>query len=209
MANLSAFFPRLIPYAPGVSEPLAQQALLDAAIDFCERSYVVTQDLDPMTLPAGTDTVELEPPTGTVVAAVTRAWFDERLLQATPAAHVFNPFRPDGRPVEYYGAFIDDVYCLTVHPAPDETKPNALLVRVALKPSRSATTVPTLLFDHYADAIVDGALGILLAVPDQPFSNEAKAFAMAQMARSKAAQAKADSLRGRVQSSMRVKMRTF
>ena len=46
MIPLSAFFPRLLPNVLGCPEPLAQQALLDSAIEFCSRSLAVTTTLD-------------------------------------------------------------------------------------------------------------------------------------------------------------------
>lgn len=209
MVNLSAFFPRLIPYAPGAPEPLAQQALLDAAIEFCDRSLVVTQMLDPITLSVGTNSVELEAPTGLRVASVLRVWFDEQLLGPQPYAQAATLPSYNSTPTQYYGEFIDEIYSLTVVPAPDKLVRSGLKVRVALKPTRTATQVPDILFDHYAQSIVYGALGNLLAIPDQPFSNEAKSLDMTRLARAGAVAARVDALHGHLQSSMSVKMRAF
>lgn len=209
MIPLSAFFPRLMPKVIGCSEPLAQQALLDAAIEFCERSLVVTTTLDAVTLREGIASFEVESPTNTTIAQVLNLWYDGRLIDPAPYAEVTSSDKSRGEPRYFYGEDIDEVFNITLLPAPDRTVRNGVIVRAALKPTRSATTVHNVLFERHAQAITDGALAILLATPDQPFSDESKSVAMGVRARAAANNARTDAMHGRVQSSMSVKMRAF
>lgn len=209
MVPLSQFFPRLLPHVLGCSEPLAQQALLDSAIEFCGRTLAVVEPVDPITVPTGFPSVEIETPTGTQVAQVLSVMFDGQALEALPSWETASLDAPNGTPKAFWGEDIDEAYHLTLLPAPDRLVRNGLKVRLALQPTRSATQVHSILYERFADAIVDGALAILYAVPDQPFTNEPKAQLMAARARARTNAARVDALHGRAVSSMSVQMRLF
>jgi hypothetical protein len=206
---ISAFFPRLLPSVLGCPEPLAQQALLDSAIEFCSRSLAVTTTLDAVTLREGIASFEVETPTNTTIAQVLNLWFDGRQIDPSPFSEATDVSATTGEPRYFYGEDIDEVFNITLLPAPDRTVRSGVIVRAALRPTRSATTVHNVLFERYAQAVVDGAQAILLAIPDQPFSDETKAQVMAVRARAGANNARTDAMHGRVQSSMSVKMRAF
>ena len=209
MIPLSAFFPRLLPSVIGCSEPLAQQALLDSAIEFCGRSLAVTTTLDAVTLREGLASFEVETPTDTTIAQVLNLWYDGRELESSPYVDATAMSTSNGDPRFFYGEDIDEIFNITLMPAPDRTVRSGVIVRAALKPTRTANTVHNVLFERYAPAIVDGALAILMATPDQSFSDETKALLMANRARAGANNARIDASHGRVQSSMSVKMRAF
>lgn len=209
MVNLTSFLPRLLPYVPGCSEPLALQALLDSAIDFCNTASAVSVTLDPITVVDGIATYELETPTGTGVTTVQKVWYDNTILTAIPYESATARGNPDGTPRYYYGEYVDEVYCITLLPTPEKTKANGLIVRAALTPTRSATQVHELLFDRYLEGVIAGAISIICAVPDQPFTDLKMAQANAVKARAEAAKARGEIMHGNVQSSMSVKMRAF
>lgn len=209
MVPLSQFFSRLLPQVLGCSEPLAQQALLDSAYEFCSQSLILSQTLDPITVPTGFPSVEIEAPTDLQIAQVLSATFDGQLLEPMAVWGSAGMSAPDGTPRMYWGQDIDEVYHLTVLPAPDRLVRNGLEVRVALAPTRSATRVPTILYDAYADAVICGALATLYSTPDQPFTNEPKAQMMASRARVRTNQARGDAIRGRLVTSLSVQMRAF
>lgn len=209
MISLSAFFPRLLPNVLGCPEPLAQQALLDSAIEFCGRSLAVTTTLDAVTLTAGETSFVVPTPADTTIAQVLNLWFDGRQIDPTPYSEATDAIASTGEPRYFYGQDIDEVFNITLMPAPDRTVAGGVIVRAALKPTRTATTVHNILFERYAPAIVDGALAILMAINDQSFSNAQKAMVLGSSARAAANAARTDALHGRVQSSMSVKMRAF
>lgn len=210
MVNLSQFFSRLMPYVVGCPEPLAQQALLDSAIEFSRRSQVVTTQLDPVTVRADVATYEFDAPSGQVeVDQVLKVWLDGELLPPAPYEHAVEVFAAPSSPSYVYGQSIDEVFTLTLLPPPDKTIRNGLAARVSLRPTRSATQVYDILYDRHAEGIVAGALAALMAVPEQPFTNMPLSQVHAVKARALANNARFDAMHGRVQSSLSVRMKRF
>jgi len=200
----------LLPYLIGCPEPLARQALVDAAIDFCGRTNAVSVALDPVPVVAGVATYELEPPPQTSVSLVQKAWYDGRLLKPVPyeqADAIYNA--PTGVPGYYYGESVDEIFSLTLWPTPGESLPDGLRIRAALMPARSATQLHTILFDRYVEAVVHGAIVLLASVPDEPYTDLVLAAASAAKLGAEVTAARGEALRGNVQSSMSVKMRAF
>ena len=199
-----------MPYVLGCPEPLAKQALLDAAIEFCNRSAAVSISLDPITVVKGIATYEVETPAQTGVAAVLRLWYDGHLLTPVPydtATALFE--QSGGTPRYFFGQYVDEVFSVTLMPTPDKPLANGLRIRAALTPNRNATQVHEILFDRYVDDVVQGAIGIICAVPDQPFSDAAQATVASTRARAGANLARGEIMHGNVQSSLSVKMRAF
>jgi hypothetical protein len=200
----------MLPYLIGCPEPLAKQALVDSAIDFCGRTNVVSVNLDPITVIRNIATYEVETPPQTSVSSIQKVWYDNKLLM--PAAYeqaleIYN--QPNGTPRFFFGEYVDEVYSITLVPAPEKNLPNGLRVRASLTPTRTATQVHDILFDRYAEGIVHGAIAIVAAIPDQPYSDLTLAAASAVRARAETAIARGEALHGNVQSSMSVKMRAF
>lgn len=209
MVNLDVFFSRLIPNVIGCPEPLALQALRDSAIEFCHRSLAITTTLDPITVIKDVSNYELDTPKQTSIAQVLKVWYDGNLISAAPYETATALYNPDGVPRYYFGQEIDEVYNLSLLPTPDKALRNGLSVRVALRPTRTATEVHSLLYERYAEAIVAGAMGILMATPEQSFSDLPMAGAATAKARALANNARFEAMHGRVQSSMSVRMRAF
>ena len=46
MISIDKFYSRVMPYVQGCPEPTASQAILDAAIEFCDKTNVMRQTLD-------------------------------------------------------------------------------------------------------------------------------------------------------------------
>jgi hypothetical protein len=210
VVNLSQFLPRLLPNVLGCPEPVAIQALLDSAIDFCNRSSVISVELDPITVIKDLDTYELETPDSTTVSVIQKVWYDGTLLSAVPydaATGMYSGHHGDPR--YYFGSYVEEAYSMTLMPTPTTTLRNGLRVRVALTPTRSATKVHSVLFDRYVDGIVAGAIAIIAAIPDQQYTNPGQAVAAAGKARAVSAIARGEIMHGNAQSSLSVKMRAF
>jgi hypothetical protein len=200
----------MLPYLIGCPEPLAQQALVDSAIDFCSRTNAVSVNLDPITVIRNIATYEVETPPQTRVSAVQRVWYDNKALLPAPyeqATDIYN--QPNGSPRFFFGEYVDEIYSITLVPTPDKNLRNGLRIRTSLIPVRSATQVHDILFDRYAEGIVHGAIAIVAAIPDQSYSDLTLAAASAVRARAETALARGEALHGNVQSSMSVKMRAF
>lgn len=209
MVELKSFLPRLLPNVIGCPEPLALQALLDSSIDFCHRSQVLTYLLDPISVRENVSTYELDTPAQTTVDQVLKVWYDGNLMSSAPYETATALFNPDGVPRYFYGQDVDETFTVNLLPTPDKTVRNGLLVRVSLRPTRAATEVFDILYERHMDGIVAGALGILMATPDQSFTDLAMAGAQTTKARALANNARFEAMHGRVQSSLSVRMRAF
>lgn len=58
---------------------------------------------------------------------------------------------------------------------PAAAVPNGLVIKAALKPTTTATTVPDVLFNDWRMAIEDGAVGRLMLIPGKDWTNEQSA----------------------------------
>lgn len=209
MVELKSFLPRLLPNVMGCTEPLALQALLDSAIEFSRRSLAVTTRLEPIPVEANIADYELQPPAQTAISQVLKVWVEGELLSAAPYETATATAPHKGTPRHFYGQEIDENFYVTLLPTPDKTIADALVARVALQPTRSATRVHDILYDRHAEGVVYGAMAILMAIADQPFTDTIMAGAASAKARALANNARFEAMHGRVQSSLSVRMRAF
>jgi hypothetical protein len=171
MAALSAFTPRIAYRVDGCPDITIEQAVLDACIDFCERSLILRQTLDPTAVVAGVKEVDLDLPSGTRLAKIMKVWVDDREISAvsedevgTPLAHVDSVPGVTGVSSMPTGYVESSPGTIRLYPAPDKTY--SVTVRAALKPSRSATAVDDILFENWVNAITEGALARLYVMPE-------------------------------------------
>ena len=177
--SYDAFMPWVLINVPGVAEVAATQAVKDATIEFCELSLVHQADHDPVTVVANLVDYDLEAPvTGTRVFKVMRAWFKGKML--SPAApdqvndpSVYNQSIPGyeektGDPAAYLQK---DSSTFSLMPIPTTTVANAVTMRVALVPLRSATTIADFLYENWGEFIAHGASARLLSMINRPWSN--------------------------------------
>lgn len=192
---------------PGCSEPLAAQAVLDAAITFCEDSLAVREVLDPLTLQVALDQYELSPPSSQEVVRLLNVWVDGQLLQPVPAEQVDYAARQDGPPTHYYVLRQDEVLTLQLYPTPTST--GVLTAEVALRPTREATQLATDLYTYWLDAVLAGALMRLLVLPGASFANPAAMVHYQGRFAALVNRARIEGNRGRLRSSLRVRPQSF
>lgn len=172
MKALSLFTPRIAFRVDGCPDPVIEQAVLDTCIDFCIDSGALKQTLDQVLTTANAAEVDLDVPTSYRLVRVHKLWID--------GTEIGSPHDDQANAWDFHdtakagAALIKGVPRRYVHvanetirlyPIPD--KVYTVSCRAALKPSRSATTVDDALFEDHMDAIVDGALARLLAMPER------------------------------------------
>lgn len=179
---------RVAPSAPAAPSFTIAEAIRSASVKFCERTrcwrYEVSVDVedDPVPVPPGTpwDALPIslgvmpsEPAIATAsIHEIERAWFGPEAYPLTPK--LLAELSPQDRAAEGPPAFISHVFGNEVIIAPRE--PGTLRLSLFLKPSTlnpivSQHVVPAFVADRYSEAIVHGALGRLLAVPNTSWSN--------------------------------------
>lgn len=166
MKTLDDFLPRLLPYVPGCPDLLVRQGLVESAIEFCARTQIA-QTLSTLTLREGRAAYDIELPAQQALVNVLDVLCDGLPLDPVswPVAEL-----PPGRP-QWVIKPLPSVNELTVVPTPDaQAAGKRLTVLAAFKPAPKATMLADELFADWHDAVVQGAIRRLCAMPSQPFS---------------------------------------
>lgn len=172
------FFSNVMPEVPGCPEITAFNAIQNAAIEFCEKTFILQRDHDPVTILQGIVDYDLEPPTDYLVVKVMKAWLEGNELTALAPDMVngpevynrlFSSYTP--QPTTPNAFLQKDVRTVSVWGLPDKKYPNGLTMRVALKPTRDAETIEDEIYEDYYEAIASGALARLLNSQGKPYSS--------------------------------------
>lgn len=172
MAELSTLFYKLMPFAPGLSEVVAERFMLEACREFCRDTMAITSDLVEVLVQDPVVTVDA--PTGLESAGILRITHQGRTLwskaeQAVDAilGNIAYESLPEGNSPQ--AVIVLDENRFRVVPGPSENLTFA--VRIAVAPTATATEVPDELVARWYDAIVSGALKELLMHPGQQYTN--------------------------------------
>jgi hypothetical protein len=209
MKALSAFFPRILPYLPGCPEPLAAQVLIDAAIEFCDSSLVLRQNLDTFNTVVGRVQYDLDAPSAQHdINRVLGVTLDGKELVAGMAEAIRGdmPTAP-AKPRGFYTDRTDSVFTLMLSPPPDEVY--SVVVNVALSPARTATQLDDDLYNTWINPIVSSAIAQAMQIPGQPFSNPAQAQILLNSVARQTVTSRIEGNYGFVRGSMRVRSRPF
>jgi hypothetical protein len=158
---------RVLPYVPGCPDQTALVHLRDAAVEFCTQSLAWRAELTATTV-AGQATYTIPLPAGSLLVKMLQ--FD---VGGDTRGGMPGPSRGrDLRRGTYSRdvAWTDDRATVTLNPPPSNSGETVTLY-VALKPSDDAETLPLDLWQHHAKTLEHGALGTLMAMPTQPWSN--------------------------------------
>lgn len=209
MKALSAFYPRILPYLPGCSEPMVNQVLVNSAIEFAENSLTIRQNLDPFNTVVGISEYDLDPPSANHdINRVMGVMVDGKELHPGMAEAIRNDLpTAHAKPRGFYTDRTDNTFMLRLTPPPDGVYP--VVVAVTLRPSRSATQLDDDMYNIWIDPIVSGAIARAMMIPDQPFTNYQQAQYLLDSAAKQTNNSRIESNYGLVRGSMRVRARPF
>jgi hypothetical protein len=213
MTAHTAFLDYVLPQVPGATNEMALHEIKNTIIDFCEKSLLLQIDHDPVTAINNIMDYDLEPPSGRLVTKIIRAWYKGVPLDPVGpdeinSVSVYNQLagavirREDPRLITQ-----KDARSFSVYPIPNETVPNAITLRVALKPTRTSSTIDDVIFEDYAEIIGHGAISRLALSPDKPYTNPQLAMARNALYLAGLNVARDRALKGYVRVSKQVKMR--
>lgn len=177
MKNHTEFLDYVLPQVPGCTNEMALLEIKNTIIDFCEKSLILQTDLDPITTIPNVSEYDLEPPNDRLVVKIMKMWFKGVNLDPRALDEIFTPSAFNTRsgalveksdPRFYYQK---DARTFSVYPIPNVKDSLAITLRVALKPTRSATTIDDLIYEEYAETIGRGAVTRLALSPGKPYSN--------------------------------------
>lgn len=172
MLQLDALLTNIMVELPGCSEPLARQVLVRVASEFCARTLLWSEVLEPVGLVEGERDCEIDVPADAYMVSVQSVWCDQQLLTpATPAElqlRMPNWRDATGTPTHYNRSPSREV--LSVYPRPSKNG-EMLQVAAAFSLLPKARSVPDLFLDaEYFDALCAGAKARLMAMPGQNWS---------------------------------------
>lgn len=158
--------------AGGPSDPMAEAAIRNAAIEFCNQSWIWRYLPDAIDIVAGEGAYDLEPEFGADVAAVLSCAVDGGALTA---ASTDDLDRMDARwqtlsgSARYYTQ--TDTASILMVPRPERDIAGGLVIVLALQPRRSAAAFPAWIADQYAESIAAGALSRLMLMPGREWAD--------------------------------------
>lgn len=175
MAKWSDFYPLVKINLPGCPESVVDNAIKTACIDFCNRSLVWQQAVEAGSIIKGERTYNFNfGGNEYVIAAPLVLIINDRTI--TPPRQIpvsksnrmdLDKFTPNWRTIESEypsGYFMENASALVLVGTPTKNIPNGLHLLCAVKPKRTATTLPDFIYETWADTIADGALAILYAM---------------------------------------------
>ena len=180
----NTLFNEVLPEVPGASQDIALNAIRNAAIEFCDRSMCWTYTQDPISAVANQPNYAFEPDNGADVAGVIQAWFNGLLITFKTAQQLeqdqgssdgvlvsgFPWSEATGTPLAFTIERADEFILV---PMPDTSITDAIKMKLALKPSRTASGMEKWVMDKHYMAIASGAKAKLMESPGKPWSNSA------------------------------------
>lgn len=165
----SAFLPWITPSVPGCPAPVAERAVCDAAIEFCEATQAFQAQVAVTTV-IGTATYSLTTTAG-VPAMIIGVKLGTRAIPPVYPEALTNSlgetWRDDTGAPQYYVA--DDESTLHFYPNPTEVETGT--ATLVIRPDRSATEWDDRLFQRYAEIIAYGALSRLYEQSSVPWAD--------------------------------------
>lgn len=207
MTAYTAFLPQVMPYVKDCPQVIVEDAIRNAAIEFCEESYIWKQDLSAISTVSGTNEYTITLPTGTSLVNIDSCWFSNRFLIPKASDELARLFRlsdwrtAEGDPVYYLRDTPDKII---VVPTPQTASSDAIKIRGVLAPSRTSTTVEDFIYNEYLEVIAAGARARLYAIPGQPFSDMTLAMLNRRDFAAGISKAKIQANKGMNRASMRV-----
>jgi hypothetical protein len=176
--DFEEFLPDVLPFVPNAPEFAAINAIRDASIDFCQKTWYWQVDLPVMDLKAGKAVYDLLPNPDSRIVGIAMVYYKDILLIPKGQDELARLYRDtnwktlEGEPRYYTQRSRNEI---TLVPTPTMDDPATLYVRVALAPTRSACSIETEIYEIFAEAIAHGARAILYNTPGQPYFDRVSA----------------------------------
>ena len=161
----SDFSPYVLPYVTGCPQPVMDQHVKLAAIDFFRRTLSYRQVLEPV-VTEGTALVPLEAPMDTQIIKIKSVTVGDSDFPLVETSHGLELSRTNpGR--EF--AFTQDGRTLVVYPI--QPAGIEVIAEVAVAPSITSNTLDDALAQQHMQDIAHGAVASIKRIPGQPFSD--------------------------------------
>lgn len=202
----SDFLPEVIPYVPEVPSFVAENAVRNACIEFCERSRFWQEDLDPTPVVAGMSSYQIDVPTGAKFVEVSEAWLDGNLIIPKTAEELTRIYRgTDWRSMKGAPAYMTRLIPTEVMLVPTpKVSGSKLRLRASYAPTRASTGVGSMVYEEYLEVIAAGARSRLYSTPKQPYFDQRSAEVYAKVFRMGISEARIRVNRGMTRSATQI-----
>ena len=174
--QIDVFRDGIRPLIPSAPVPAVDRAIRTAAITISTQSMAIRERITPVNSVKGTGVYTLVPPSDTRIIDIIAARYNNYPMDLTSEKEL-NIEMPtwdsvEGTPVQIYHSGYNEV---TIAPPPDTAVTGGIKVTVALSPTSSAAQVPQELAESFYEALIDGALANLFALPGTSWANPEEA----------------------------------
>lgn len=200
------------PHVPGCPTPTVRQAVMDSAIEFLTESQAWDEILDPVPVVDGVYEYDLEAPQGAVCIDVKDVYTRTSRLVGKTVGELAE-IMPDWQtaqassPAYYTRGF--SYTSLRVCPIPLDPVDETITVHGIFTLSPTATQIPDVIVTRHREAIVSGALGRLMLMPGQSWTNAQLGQYHRDLANDKRASARVTAAHSKTSQSPSVRPRRF
>lgn len=199
MANVlySVMLPEVSPHCSGAPEPQMINAIRNACIEFCMRSWCWNVDTSNMGISPTVQDYPIDPsvlPSSSAVADIMYGYFNGVTIPPITKADAeidFPAWRTRSGPTPKRFLAGDAATKVSLIPIPNVSA-SGLIFSLALKPSRRSTGFPDFLYERYLEDISHGAIYRMMSIPHKSWSNANLALTHKNLFENAAAQARVD-----------------
>ena len=178
------FLPQVLQYVPDAAEFIAKDAIKQACIEFCEKSYYWQYVVPAIDIVANQSNYVINTPNDTKSVGPVMVYYNTNLLIPKGPDELADIYRMGdwqqltGTP--QYVTRIQKPEVILV-PTPPEASPGSLHIRTALAPTRDSEGIDSEIYEQWAEAIAWGARARLYAQPRQDYSDKTAALDASKM----------------------------
>lgn len=181
----STFEPQVSTYLPEVPNFVADNAIRDSAIQFCEKTRYLQMDIQTIDSVTAQQSYQIITPADTKFVDIVEAFYNGFPLIPKSAEELTRIFKW----VDWRGFQGNPAYTvrminpeIQLVPIPQNVQPGNqyIAARIAIAPLRTATTCDIELYEHFAEIIGYGARARLMETVGQPYSDPQGAMLMWQ-----------------------------
>ena len=210
--SFDKFLPEVMQFVPDVPEHVASNAIKNAAIDFCTRTYYWQYNCPLISVVNGKANYTPETPSGTKAVGIIVAYYDTNLLIPQPPDTLANIYRMgnwqtvQGSPQYITQSQKPEVILV---PYPYQDRDDVLSIRVALAPTRDSNEIDVNIYENHLLTIANGAKAILYNTPGQPYFDKNSAKECEMRYRASVSDAKIAMNKGLTRTSNRAEFQRF
>lgn len=210
--SFDKFLPEVLQFVPDVPEHVARNAIKNAAIEFCTKTYYWQYNAPSISVVAGKGNYAVETPADTKMVGIIVAYYDTNLLIPQSPDTLASIYRlGNWQQIQGSPQYITQIQKpeVVLVPYPFQDKSNVLNIRVALAPTRDSEEIDVNIYENHLLTIANGAKAILYNTPGQPYFDKTSAKECMMYFRSGIADARIAVNKGLTRTSNRAEFQRF